>query len=75
MLEQQIILQNKISRGELKLRQVDQTRPNSCQHQPQLRPATVIIAYTEAMRDGLVGKKTANTFSTSSPTTATTCCV
>jgi PAS domain S-box-containing protein len=58
MLEQQIILQNKnLQEANQKLRQVDQMKTEFLANiSHELRtPLSVIIAYTEAMRDGLVG--------------------
>jgi len=58
MLEQQIILQNKnLQDANQKLRQVDQMKTEFLANiSHELRtPLSVIIAYTEAMRDGLVG--------------------
>ncbi len=60
MLEQQIILQNKnLQEANLKLRQVDQMKTEFLANiSHELRtPLSVIIAYTEAMRDGLVGEQ------------------
>ncbi|MCI0452437.1 MAG: PAS domain S-box protein, partial [Candidatus Latescibacteria bacterium] len=60
MLEQQIILQNKnLQDANQKLRQVDQMKTEFLANiSHELRtPLSVIIAYTEAMRDGLVGEE------------------
>jgi PAS domain S-box-containing protein len=60
MLEQQIILQNKnLQEANQKLRQVDQMKTEFLANiSHELRtPLSVIIAYTEAMRDGLVGEE------------------
>ncbi|HEU4928523.1 MAG TPA: HAMP domain-containing sensor histidine kinase, partial [Candidatus Krumholzibacteria bacterium] len=60
MLEQQIILQNKnLQEANLKLRQVDQMKTEFLANiSHELRtPLSVIIAYTEALRDGLVGEQ------------------
>ncbi len=60
MLEQQIILQNKnLQDANQKLRQVDQMKTEFLANiSHELRtPLSVIIAYTEAMRDGLVGEQ------------------
>jgi PAS domain S-box-containing protein len=60
MLEQQIILQNKnLQDANQKLRQVDQMKTEFLANiSHELRtPLSIIIAYTEAMRDGLVGEE------------------
>lgn len=60
MLEQQITLQNKnLQEANQKLRQVDQMKTEFLANiSHELRtPLSVIIAYTEAMRDGLVGEE------------------
>jgi PAS domain S-box-containing protein len=60
MLEQQIILQNKnLQDANQKLRQVDEMKTEFLANiSHELRtPLSVIIAYTEAMRDGLVGEQ------------------
>ncbi|HXV14150.1 MAG TPA: ATP-binding protein [Candidatus Krumholzibacteria bacterium] len=60
MLEQQIILQNRnLQDANQKLRQVDQMKTEFLANiSHELRtPLSVIIAYTEAMRDGLVGEE------------------
>lgn len=60
MLEQQITLQNRnLQDANQKLRQVDQMKTEFLANiSHELRtPLSVIIAYTEAMRDGLVGEQ------------------
>jgi PAS domain S-box-containing protein len=60
MLEQQIILQNRnLQDANQKLRQVDQMKTEFLANiSHELRtPLSVIIAYTEAMRDGLVSEE------------------
>jgi len=60
MLEQQIILQNKnLQDANQRLREVDEMKTEFLANiSHELRtPLSVIIAYTEAMRDGLVGEQ------------------